>query len=172
MRRLLAAAALTGLTLMAAACSTEPEPEGSAPIVAAPPPAPGSSAGASPAPAEPGAAGDKALAGNGEAICTQAQKTSSDFARTFTENLKLQIDAASSDDPAAKKNVEEKVARDVRSYSYALGDLAKLAEDQQIKKGLTDLSKQVDAYKGDVTKLKEEQIAGFREGLDKACGRS
>lgn len=172
MRRLLAAAALTGLALFASACSTEPEPEGSAPIVAAPPGVEAPSAAPSAPEALPGEAGDKALSANATAICNQAQKTGSDFARTFTENLKLQVDAASADDPAAKSRVEQKAARDVQSYAFALKDLSNLAEDQQVKSALGDLSKRVEAFRGDVTKLTEQEVAGLRDGLDKACNQA
>src|SRR5688500_10023053 len=99
MRRLLV---LTSLILLAAGCSTDKS--GTEPT-AAPAPATGGSVPASapaagaPAAESAGAAqiggakgGDAALKGNTAAICNQAAKTSGDFAATFAQNLKLQID--------------------------------------------------------------------------------
>jgi hypothetical protein len=176
MRRF-AAAALTGLFLVAG-CSTDPDAGGTA---VAPAPAPGASVTAS-APA-PGASadatsrqstgargGDAALSGDTGAICTQAVRIGADFARTFAGNLKLRIDAASSGDPAAVRQAEQKSARDVQNYSYALNDLSKLAADPAVKRALADMSKQVNALNGDVRELDEKKLAGLRTTLDKACG--
>jgi hypothetical protein len=178
MRPATAAVTLAGIVLLTG-CSTGPAADGTA---VAPAPAPGGSAPATGAPA--GAAtgpnaqtassgsqgGDAALAGDTGAICAQAVKTGGDFARTFAGNLKLQIDAASSGDPAAVQRAEQKSARDVQNYSYALNDLSELAADPAVKNALADMSKQVNALKGDVRQLDEEQLAALRTTLDRACG--
>ncbi len=177
MRRLLAAAAMTGLALIAG-CSSQPEAGATPGPAAAPPvaPAPGSAGPARPAGESAGgptagAGGDAALAGNTAAICDQAVRTGGDFAKTFAANLKLQIDAASADDPAAVQQARQKSARDVQNYSYALKDLSGLAADPAVKAALADMSKQVNALKGDMRKLDEAKLTGLRTTLDKACGQ-
>ena len=175
MRRLLA---LTSVVLLAAGCSTGKS--GTEPN-AAPAPAPGGSAPVASAPgadaagdAQSGGAkgGDAALQGNTAAICDQAAKTSGDFAATFAQNLKLQIDAASAKDPIAAQKVEQKAMRDVQNYSYALTDMSKLAADQEVAKALGAMGKQVGAFKADISAIDEEKLAGLRATLDKACGKA
>jgi hypothetical protein len=174
MRRPLAAA-LTTLFLLAG-CSTNLDGSATPGPAAAPMPAPGGSVAT-----QPGAAsgapegggtgdGDARLSGNTEAICTQAVKTGADFARTFAANLELQIDAASADDPAAVQQAEQKAARDVQNYSYALNDLSKLAADPAVKTALADMSRQVTALKGDLRKLDGAKLNSLRSTLDEACG--
>ena len=171
MRRLLV---LTSVILLAAGCSTDksaeptaaPAPAGSAPAASAPAPA-------ASAAAQAGAAkGDAALKGNTAAICNQAAKTSGDFAATFAQNLKLQIEAASAKDAAAAQKAEQKSVRDVQNYSYALTDMSKLAADKAVAKALGDMGKQVGAFKADISKIDEEKLAGLRATLDKACGKA
>jgi hypothetical protein len=170
MRRLLV---LTSVILLAAGCSTgknEAEPN------AAPAPAPGVSAPAADTAgsAQNGGAkgGDAALKGNTAAICNQAAKTSGDFAATFAQNLKLQIDAASAKDAAAAQKAEQKAVRDVQNYAYALTDMSKLAADQAVAKALGDMGKQVGTFKADISAIDEEKLAGLRATLDKACGKA
>ena len=173
MRRLLV---LTSAILLAAGCSTDTSGTES---TAAPAPAPGGSS--APAASAPGAGdaqnggakgGDAALKGNTAAICNQAAKTSGDFAATFAQNLKLQIDAASAKDPAAAQKVEQKSVRDVQNYSYALTDMSKLAADKAVAKALGDMGKQVGAFKADISAIDEKKLADLRTTLDKACGKA
>jgi len=180
MRRLLV---LTSVILLAAGCSTDKS--GTEPT-AAPAPATGGSAPAASAPAAgapsadaAGAAqnggakgGDAALKGNTAAICNQAAKTSGDFAATFAQNLKLQIDAASAKDPVAAQKAEQKSMRDVQNYSYALTDMSKLAADQEVAKALGAMGKQVGAFKADISAIDEKKLAELRATLDKACGKA
>jgi hypothetical protein len=177
MRRSAAAAVLAGMFLLTG-CSTEPADDGTS---VAPAPAPGASVTASaPGPGTPADAagqqntgardGDAALSGDTGAICAQAVRTGADFARTFAGDLKLRIDAAASGDPAAVQQAEQKSARDVRNYSYALNDLSKLAADPAVKRALAGMSKQINALKDDILELDEKQLAGLRTTLDKACG--
>jgi hypothetical protein len=167
MSRHLAAVAALGLLLVAAGCSGDDAPN--AADTAAPAPA----AGDSIAPVDPAvaASADAALAGNTKAICDQAARTSAGFGRTFVADLKLQIDAAA-DGAKAKADVDKKIARDVQSYSFALGEMAKLTDDKALKTALTDMSKEVKALKGDVTKLDAEKMSDLTATLDKACGKS
>jgi hypothetical protein len=177
MRRLLV---LTSVILLAAGCSTDKSGE----ATAAPAPASGGSAPAAGAPAASapvagGAAtnggakgGDAALKGNTAAICNQAAKTSGDFAATFAQNLKLQIDAASAKDAVAAQKAEQKSLRDVQNYSYALTDMSKLAADKAVSQALGDMGKQVGAFKADISAIDEEKLAGLRATLDKACGKA
>lgn len=180
MRRLLVltSASLLAAGLLAAGCSTDKS--GTEPG-AAPAPAPGGSAGASAAVSAPAAGaarsggaegGDAALKGNTAAICNQASKTSGDFAATFAQNLKLQIDAASAKDAAAAQKVEQKSLRDVQNYSYALTDMSKLAADKTVAKALGDMGKQVGAFKADISSIDEQKLADLRTTLDKACGKA
>ncbi len=174
MRRLLV---LTSVILLAAGCSTDtsgteqtaapaPVPGGSAPAASAP--APDTAGGAQSGGAK---GGDAALKGNTAAICNQAAKTSGDFAATFAQNLKLQINAASAKDAAAAQQAEQKSIRDVQNYSYALTDMSKLAADKTVAKALGDMGKQVGAFKADISKIDEEKLAALRTTLDKACGK-
>ncbi len=169
----LTAAALTG-ALLAAGCSTDRSTSGAAGTPAPAPPA--GAGGATGASAAGGASqgarpdGDAALSGNTGAICDQAAKTGVEFAATFAENVKLQIEAAAAKEPGALQKAERKAARDVQNYSYALNDMSKLAADPALKAALADMGKQVTALKGDVTKIDEKQLAGLRARLDEACG--
>jgi len=125
-----------------------------------------------PAPVDPSvaASADKALSGNTKAICEQAERTSTSFGQTFIADLQMQIDAASQG-AAAKAQAQQKIDRDVSSFSSALAGMAKLADDKALKSALTQMSKQVNAFKGDVTKINAEKMSALTGTLDKACGR-
>ncbi|UQU63580.1 hypothetical protein COUCH_31970 [Couchioplanes caeruleus] len=174
MRRLLCAAVLSSALLLTA-CSTDKSAEPSAagtPVAGAGSSSAGAPAsGGSPAPRSSAAGkGDAALKGNTKAICDQAAKTGGDAAKNFAQDLKLLIDAESAQDKAAVAAAKAKTTRDVQNYSFALGDMAKLASDPQLKKALGVMSKQVSALKGDVRKLDAEKLDGLQETLSKACG--
>ncbi|HET6531767.1 MAG TPA: hypothetical protein VFH03_14320 [Actinoplanes sp.] len=176
MRRPPAAAALTVLVLLAG-CSTTSDRTATPGPAAAPAPAPSGSVAPRPGASGGGTGdasggGDARLSGNTAAICNQAAKTGADFAKTFAANLELQIDAASASDPAAAQQAEQKSTRDVQNYSYALNDLSKLAADPAVKKALADMSKQVNALKGDLRKLDGAKLGSLRSTLDEACGRA
>ena len=132
----------------------------------------GSAVAPAPVPVDPSvaASADKALSGNTKAICDQAERTSTSFGQTFIADLQMQIDAASQG-AAAKAQAQEKIDRDVSSYSSALAGMAKLADDKALKAALTQMSKQVNALKGDVTKINAEKMSVITGTLDKACGR-
>jgi hypothetical protein len=162
------------LPLLVAGCSSaggDATPTGTA----TPNPGGGASAlAAAPAPAtvDPSvaASADKALSGNTKAICDQASRTSTSFGQTFIADLQMQIDAASQG-AAAKAQAQEKIDRDVASFSSALAGMAKLADDKALKAALTQMSKQVQAFKGDVTKINAEKMSAITATLDKACGK-
>src|SRR4051794_35798601 len=108
---------------------------GSTPAGVTPTPAAGASAAGASAPGAtvgPSAA-DSALTGNTGAICEQAARTGASFGETFIADLRLRIDAASKGGDA-KAQAEQKVARDVQNYSYALADMAHLTTDAELKK--------------------------------------
>ncbi|GIF00243.1 hypothetical protein [Paractinoplanes rishiriensis] len=176
MRRPLAAAlALPVLAL--AGCSGDgaggTTTTGPAPVTNPSVGAPAGGSAVAPPPVDPSvaAAGDKALSGNTKAICDQAARTSATFGETFIADLKLQIDAASQG-PAAKAQAQQKIDRDVSSYSSALSGMAELAGDRALKTALTQMSKQVQALKGDVTKLNADKMSELTATLDKACGKA
>ncbi|HEX5201852.1 MAG TPA: hypothetical protein VFW27_18135 [Actinoplanes sp.] len=125
-----------------------------------------------PAPVDPSvaASADKALSSNTKAICAQAERTTTSFGQTFIADLQMQIDAAGQG-AAAKAQAQQKIDRDVSSFSSALSGMAKLADDQVLKTALTRMSKQVEALKGDLTKINAEKMAAITSTLDKACGR-
>jgi ABC-type phosphate transport system substrate-binding protein len=129
-------------------------------------------AASTPAPVDPSAAAaaDKALSGNTKAICDQAARTGTSFGQTFIADLQLQIDAASKG-AAAKAQAQQKIDRDVSNYSSALSGMAKLADDKALKSALTQMSKQVKALKGDVTKINATKMARITATLDSACGK-
>ncbi|WP_433301877.1 hypothetical protein ACQP2F_07390 [Actinoplanes sp. CA-030573] len=133
----------------------------------------GTPAAPAPAPVDPSVAAkaDKALSGNTKAICAQAERTSTSFGQTFIADLQMQIDAAGQG-AAAKAQAQEKIDRDVSSYSSALSSMARLADDKALKSALTQMSKQVTALKGDVTKLNADKMSAITGNLDKACGKS
>ena len=168
--RLGLAAAATLLT--AAGCSGDADADDAA-APAAPPTAGRSAAAVKPAPVDPSAAAsaDAALAGNTKAICAQAARASSNFGTVFIADLKLQIEAAGKG-AAAEQQARQKTTRDVQNYSFALADMAKLTTDSQLKKALTQMSKQVTALKGDVTKINADKMSELTATLDKACGKS
>jgi hypothetical protein len=127
---------------------------------------------AAPAPVDPSvaASADKALSCNTKAICDQAARTTTGFGQTFIADLQMQINAAGQG-AAAKAQAQEKIDRDVSSFSSALAGMAKLADDKALKSALTQMSKQVQAFKGDVTKINAEKMSSITATLDKACGR-
>ena len=172
MRRLLCATAVSGaLLLLGTGCSggeadentgLAPTPLTSAPAAAS---GPAASAGA----ALPGEA-DAALSGNTEAICQQAAKTGGDAARNFALDLKLLIDAESSQNKDLVIKAKQKTTRDVENYSFALKDMSKLAADAKLKTALADMGSQVTALKGDVRKVDSARLNKLQATLDKACG--
>ena len=155
------------LPLLAAGCSAS----GDATAGAGPTPNTAGSA-AAPTPVDPSvaAAADKALSGNTKAICEQAARTSTSFGQTFIADLQLQIDAASKGG-SAKAQAQEKIDRDVSNFSSALSGMAHLADDRALKGALTQMSKQVKAFKGDVSKINADKMSALTGTLDKACGR-
>jgi hypothetical protein len=68
------------------------------------------------------------------------------------------------------QQAEQKAARDVQNYSYALRDMSELAADPTLKKTLAAMGKQAAALKGDISKIDEKDVAGLRARLDEACG--
>jgi hypothetical protein len=160
-------AALLVLPFLAAGCSG-----GDATATTGPTPATGGAGPAAPAPVDPSvaASADAALSGNTKAICAQAERAGQSFGDIFLADLKLQIDAASKG-TAARAQADEKIARDVQNYSFALADMAKLTEDAKLEKALTAMSKQVTALKGDITKINADKMSALSATLDKACGK-
>jgi len=161
--------------LAAAGCSSEPQPAATtppAPLGAPSAPATSAAAGADAAgrAAASGKAADRALSGNTAAICAQAGRVTTQFGKTFAEDVRLLIDASSKSDPAAADQAKKKTSRDVASYSFALGDMSKLAGDARVAKALGEMSRQVNALKGDVRKLDETKLADLSDRLDEACG--
>ncbi|MGX6605066.1 hypothetical protein ACWKSP_23470 [Micromonosporaceae bacterium Da 78-11] len=170
MRRNLAALAVLGTLFLAAGCSDE---TASTETAGAPTPATEASGGTAPTtPVDPtvAASADAALSGNTKAICAQATRTSATFGETFLADLRLQLDTTAKGAPT-KGQAEQKIERDVQNYSYALADMAKLSTDPALKKALTQMSKQVTALKGDVTKINAEKMSALTATLDKACGK-
>jgi hypothetical protein len=158
------------LPLLAAGCSAS---NGDTPAAAGPTPnTAGSAAAPSPASVDPSvaAAADKALSGNTKAICAQAARTSTSFGKAFIADLQLQIDA-SSKDGQAKALAQQKIEQDVSNFSSALSGMAKLADNKALKAALTQMSKQVKAFKGDLSKINAGKMAALTDTLDKACGR-
>ncbi|MEU4222636.1 hypothetical protein, partial [Actinoplanes sp. NPDC026623] len=113
---------------------------------------------------------DAALSGNTGAICQQAAKTSGDAVRNFALDLKLRIDAESSQDKNLVAKAKEKTSRDVENFAYALKDMSELAADAKLKAALASMSSQVTALKGDVSKVDSARMVKLRATLDKACG--
>ena len=181
MRRLLCATAVSGaLLLLGAGCSAD-DKAADVGVAGAVTPAPMPAASGFAAPAGSGApasagggsagAGDAALSGNSAAICAQAAKTGGDAAQNFALDLKLLIDAESSQDQDQVAKAKAKTTRDVENYSYALNDMAKLASEPALKQALADMGKQVTTLKGDVRKVDAEQLARLQATLDRACGK-
>jgi hypothetical protein len=157
------------LILPLAACSTGPAPENKA--APATIPAPGTSVTATPPPsAKPGNEGDAKLSQDTKAICAQADKLTTSFGATFTQDLKALIDSAQN--AKQKAEVDQKTKRDVQNFSFALTDLSKLAADADLKKALAEMGKEVTALKGDVRQLDADQLGELSGKLDEACGRS
>jgi hypothetical protein len=179
MRRLLAAALLTGALVAVGGCSADKTDKADQPADTAtfgPAPSDASSGttglgGPSGPAGDPGrqAAGDAALAGNTAAICKQAAKTGGQFASMFAQDRKLLAAAASTHDKDQAAKATEKASRDVDNYSFALLDMAKLAANPPLKKALGEMGNEVSAVKGDVTKLDDKKVAALQATLDKAC---
>jgi hypothetical protein len=156
---ILAAAALA--TALLAGC-TGGEP---ATTAAAPPPA-----GQQQSAATTEKPTDTALAEDTEAICAQASRTSNEFGKTFAADQQLLAKAAA-EGAAEKARAQEKVTRDLQSFSYALLDMSKLASDAEVKKALAAMGAKVTALKGDIAKVDDKTLADLHGVLDKACGR-
>src|SRR3954468_13134611 len=136
MRRLAALVVLGAVVTGTAGCSGDAaSPDGVLPTPAAD--GAGASARVDPSGAASAAAASAgaALGGNTTAICEQAARTGSSFGETFIADLRLQIDAAAKG-AEAKTQADQKVARDVQNYSYALADMAELTTDARLKKAL------------------------------------
>jgi hypothetical protein len=167
MRRLL----VVLFVLAAAGCSTDSEPPASTPTPAgAPSAAPAPASGAAGRSDTTGTSADKALTGDTKAICEQANRVSAQFAATFAQDIKLLIDASSESDPAAADQAKQKTSRDVQNYAFALSDMAKLADDAEVKQALGEMSRQVGSLRGDVRKLDDKKLASINGALDEACG--
>ena len=119
--------------------------------------------------ADPSAA-DAALSQDTKAICAQADRTTASVGDTLTADLKLQLDAKGKG-PAAATQAEQKLTQDVSNYSYALGDMSKLAGDATLKTTLKQMSEQVKGLSGDLTKLDATKLSALSDTLDKACGK-
>ena len=171
LRRTLAVVAALGVLVPAAGCSSD-ETDAAGPAGTTAPPAAGATA-VPPAPVDPSvaASADAALAGDTEAICAQAARASSNFGTVFIADLKLQIEAAGKG-AAAKQQAQQKIARDVQNYSFALAVIVELTTDSALSTALTRMSKQVTALKGDVTTINAEKMSELTATLDKACGKS
>lgn len=113
---------------------------------------------------------DAALAADTAAICDQASRTSTAFGKTVVENRVL-LTRAGEESKETRAKVQEKVTRDVQSFSYALLDMSKLAADTEVKKALATLGAQVGALKGDLTKFDDKLLTDLHGTLDTACGR-
>ena len=173
---LIAAALLLAVGGCSANDRTEAAPA-SAPSAADRPAAAGEAgtAGATPGAAATTAAGktttdgDAALSSDTEAICKQAAKVSTDFGTTFAADRLLIKTSAKN--PQARTEAEQKAARDVRNFSFALLDMSKLAADPQVKKALAAMGGEVTALKGDLERISDKKLAGLHAKLDRACGR-
>jgi len=174
MRRLIAAAAVTGALLLAGCSADKTAPAGTA---VAPAPAAGAPAGSAPAgaaasssAAAAASAGDAALAGNTAAICAQASTTGENAAATFAQDLALLLDAESAKDKAATSAAQAKASRDVENYAYALRDMSKLVADPAVKATLASMSTSVEKLKGDIRKIDAAELGRLAGTLGKACG--
>ena len=155
------------LPLLAAGCSAS---DGDAAANAGPTPNTAGSAARASVDPSVAAAADKALSGNTKAICDQAARTTTSFGQTFLADLQLQINAASQG-AAAKAQAQEKIDRDVSNFSSALSGMAGLADNKALKSALSQMGKQVKAFKGDVSKINADKMSALSATLDKACGR-
>lgn len=162
MRRPLAALAALTFTLLAAGCSAGAD-EGT-PTVGAP----AATVAVDPSVA---ASADAALSADTEAICAQAARTSTSFGTNFAADYAALVGAAAQG-AEAKARAQEKVDRTVESYSYALGDMAKLTDDPGLRKALSGMGAQVTALKGDLSKIDAGELADLHAKLDQACGKS
>ncbi|MEV6843904.1 hypothetical protein [Actinoplanes sp. NPDC051411] len=113
---------------------------------------------------------DAALSQDTKAICDQADRTGTSFGSTLTADLKLQLDARSKG-AAATAEAKQKLTQDVSNYSYALGDMSKLAGDATLKSTLKQMSDQVTAFSGDASKIDASKLSELSDTLDKACGK-
>jgi hypothetical protein len=157
------------LILPMAACSSA---GGEDPAPVAPAPTSAAASAAAPSPGRSGAAGgDAALSKDTKAICAQAERLTTQFGATFAQDLKQLIDSTTAENKAMRAEVEQKTQRDVQSFSFALGDLSRLASDADVKKALAGMSKEVTALNGDVKKLDADRLGELGDKLDKACGR-
>jgi hypothetical protein len=175
MRRLWATAASGAIILLSAGCTTEPATT----TTGAPTPAVGVVTPATPATPAPGTsvqasdpAGDKALAGNTPAICSQAAKTSGDAAARLAQNLKSEADAASSKDKLLVEKAQQQTQRDVQNWGSALTDLSGLVADATVKKALGAMGKEITQLKGDAKKLDAAKITSLQKTLTDACSKS
>ena len=127
---------------------------------------------AEPAAADPtvGASADAALSQDTKAICEQADRTGTSFGNALIADLKLQLDAKSKG-AAARAEAKQKLTQDVSNYSYALADMSKLADDVALKGTLMQMSAQVTAFSGDISKVNATKLSELSDTLDKACGK-
>jgi hypothetical protein len=147
MKRLVAVGALVLVSLTACTSTDKPDKTATDPKVA-----------------------DAALSQDTKAICDQADRTSTSFGSALTADLKLQLDARSKG-AAAIAEAKQKLTQDVSNYSYALGDMSKLASDATLKSTLKQMSDQVTAFSGDTSKINATRLSELSDTLGKACGK-
>ncbi|HEY0000416.1 MAG TPA: hypothetical protein VGB74_08175 [Actinoplanes sp.] len=166
MRRRVTLAVLGTLLLAAAGCSGDETTGGPQPVTgvsSAAVPAPSGGSGAPPA--------GPALSPPNQQICDQAALAGTDFGESYLTDLQLQIDAAGKG-AAANTQAQQKITRDVQSYSSVLAGFAHAATDPVLKKTLTRMGKEVSALKGEVAKVDAERLSALADTLDEACGWS
>jgi PBP1b-binding outer membrane lipoprotein LpoB len=121
-------------------------------------------------PAPDASVADAALSQDTKAICEQADRTGTAFGTTLTADLKLQLEAKGKG-AAATAQAKQKLTQDVSNYSYALGDMSRLASDATLKSTLKQMSDQVTAFSGDLTKIDATKLSALSDTLDRACGK-
>ena len=72
---------------------------------------------------------------------------------------------------SATAQAKQKLSQDVSNYSYALGDMSKLASDATLKSTLKQMSDQVTAFSGDPSKIDAGKLSDLSDTLGRACGQ-
>jgi hypothetical protein len=171
MRRTAAALALlVTLPLAVAACSApERDQAGGGPAASASAtPAPGAT------PADPGA-GTKAplptakAGGNGPQVCARAQVASEKGTTAYIDQLSVLLQAQGTGDQAGAKAAQDKLNKDLDTWSAELRRLAGTAEDVQLKTALGELAAEVERMEATIDSVDDGRLSDVQDRLDALC---
>ncbi|MGC5052716.1 hypothetical protein ACLQ2S_14815 [Micromonospora sp. DT48] len=121
---------------------------------------------APPTTSAPGAAG-----GNAPEVCAAAQQASGEAGKKYVEQLAAMVTATGAGDTAGAEAAGKRAEAALSDWGKALSAQAARADDQQLKKLLTQLSTEVGRLGTDVKALEDASFDRLQQRLDQLCAR-